>query len=94
LRQPFRALFYLIFFSGTLAGFYVDCDDICGNANRRFFKILVWVILGGIVLDMIYFAPVGLNVFAFVTVAFVSNFLARKIFITHGIWTFYQCSEL
>ncbi len=53
-----------------------------------FFKILIWIVLSGIILDMSYFAPLGLNVFVFVLVAFVSSFLSRKILVTHGIWKF------
>jgi len=53
-----------------------------------FFKILIWIILGGIVLDMSYFAPLGMNVSAFVLVAFVSSFLARRILVLHGVWRF------
>jgi rod shape-determining protein MreD len=53
-----------------------------------FFKILIWIILGGIVLDMSYFAPLGMNVSAFILVAFVSSFLARRILVAHGVWRF------
>lgn len=61
---------------------------IFAATRADFSKILVWVILAGIVTDMTYFAPLGLNVFVFVALAFASNFLARRILVTHGIWNF------
>ena len=53
-----------------------------------FSKILIWIVLAGVAMDMAYFAPLGLNVFAFVAIAYVSNFLARRILVTHGNWKF------
>lgn len=61
---------------------------IFAATRADFSRILVWIILAGIAMDMAYFAPLGLNVFAFVAIAFISNFLTRKILVTHGIWNF------
>lgn len=49
-----------------------------------FFRILIWVIVSGIVMDMLYFAPLGLNIFAFVLIVFVAGFLAKRMLVLQG----------
>jgi rod shape-determining protein MreD len=54
-----------------------------------FSRILLRVIWGGIVLDMAYFAPIGLNVSAFVFTAFSINYLAKKFLVEQETWKFF-----
>ena len=61
---------------------------IFAAAKVDFSKILVWVILSGIVLDMSYFAPLGLNVVAFLAAAFISSFLAKRVLVVQGALKF------
>ena len=84
----FQGSFLSHFFSPEHVPDLVLIIVIFAAAKTDFFKILIWVILSGIALDMFYFAPLGLNVFSFVAVAFVSNFLARRILAAQGAWRF------
>jgi rod shape-determining protein MreD len=47
-------------------------------------RTFLWIILSGLILDASYLAPLGLNAVAFITVAFVADYLAKRIVIAHG----------
>jgi rod shape-determining protein MreD len=59
------------------------------TTRMDFSRILLRVVWGGIVLDMAYFAPLGLNVAAFVFTAFSINYLAKKFLVEQETWKFF-----
>ncbi|MDP1883812.1 MAG: rod shape-determining protein MreD [Candidatus Moranbacteria bacterium] len=50
-------------------------------ARADFNSVLKWTIIGGLMADIASFQPVGLNVFAFVTVAFIINSLSKRFLV-------------
>lgn len=58
------------------------------STRRDFFQIFIWIILAGMALDVAYFAPIGLNIFSFIFIAFTSKFLARRLLVTQETWKF------
>lgn len=55
-----------------------------------FNSILKWAIIGGLMLDIASFQPIGLNVLAFVTVAFIVNSLSKRFLIPQYGWKFFM----
>jgi rod shape-determining protein MreD len=84
----FQVSFLPYFFSSQNVPDFLLVIIIFSATRVDFWKILIWVILGGMILDFSYFVPLGTNIFAFILVAFIVNFLARKILAAQGPWKF------
>lgn len=82
----FQISFLPYFFSPENIPDFLLVLIIFSAIQMKFSKILAWVVLVGIIFDMSYFAPLGLNVFIFVLIAFVASFLFERILVTHGAW--------
>lgn len=55
-------------------------------ARADFNSVLKWAVLGGLMMDIASFQPVGLNVFSFVTVAFIINSLSKRFLVSQFAW--------
>jgi len=59
-------------------------------ARADFNSVFKWAVLGGLMLDIASFQPVGLNVFSFVTVAFIVNSLSKRFLVPQFAWKFFM----
>lgn len=59
-------------------------------ARADFNSVLKWAILGGLMADIASFQPIGLNVFAFVAVAFIINSLSKRFLVPQFAWKFFM----
>ncbi|MEK7598791.1 MAG: rod shape-determining protein MreD [Patescibacteria group bacterium] len=48
-----------------------------------------WAILGGLMLDFIYFWPIGTNVFSFVAIVFGASYLAKRFLVADNLSRFF-----
>ncbi len=61
---------------------------IIWTARIDFNSVLKWAILGGLMMDLASFHPVGISIFSFVAVAFVVNSLSKRFLVPHFGWKF------
>jgi len=62
---------------------------IIWTAQVDFNAVLKWAILGGLLLDLASFWPIGMDVFSFVAVAFVVNSLSKRFLVNQFAWKFF-----
>ncbi len=51
-----------------------------------FTESIGWVMLAGVLADMVLFRPLGFSIFMFVVAAYASSFLSKRFFIRHPLW--------
>lgn len=61
---------------------------IIWTTKSDFNIVLKWAIIGGFFLDMLSFWPVGINIFSFVVVAFVTNSLGKRFLVSQVAWKY------
>jgi rod shape-determining protein MreD len=59
------------------------------TARKGIEKMWVPAILGGLFLDILSFFIIGTNLFVFVCVMLIINYLARSFLVTHQTWRFF-----
>lgn len=58
------------------------------TARVDFNSVLKWAVLGGLMMDLASFYPVGISIFSFVAVAFIVNSLSKRFLVPHLGWKF------
>lgn len=56
------------------------------TARKGIEKTWKLAILGGLLSDLFLFVPVGVNIFSFLVVIILVNYLAKRFFVTHQTW--------
>ncbi|EKE10907.1 MAG: hypothetical protein ACD_15C00179G0006 [uncultured bacterium] len=61
---------------------------IIWTARSDFNSALKWAVLGGLVIDLISFFPIGISIFSFVLIAFMVNSLSKRFLVPDFAWKF------
>lgn len=79
------ALFSNVFFLGTGPNILLLLI-IFWVTREGFEKSFIKIILAGFILDLASFHPVGMNVFSFITIAFLVSFFSKRFLVASSNW--------
>lgn len=61
---------------------------IIWTARMDFNSVLKWTIIGGLMIDLVSFYPIGISIFSFTAIAFIVNSLSKRFLVPHFAWKF------
>jgi rod shape-determining protein MreD len=61
-------------------------------ARADFNSVLKWAIFSGLMMDIASYQPIGLNIFVFMTVAFIVNSFSKRFLVPQLAWKFFMLS--
>lgn len=83
-----QASFFSNIFPGRIAPDIALLVIVIWTIKYDFHIVLKWAIFGGFLVDLFSFQIVGINIIAFVSVAFITNSLGKRFLVAHSGWKF------